>query len=123
MTTHHKMSIRKILLLTLIGFLNSFSKSYAQSSRLSQLNTPIQSLKTLCNALIKNDSILIMEIVTQHGYKDVKSQNLYQFAEKWLMLVKESKVTIFHESKNLKILKVGEENYLLSFAFDEKAKE
>ena len=116
------MSIQKLILIAFF-LICICGNCFSQSKVPEQLKTPFQSLTRLSNALLKNDSLAVKKIVTKDGYANIKSQNLYQYGEKWLSSVKEKKISIFHESKNLKILYIRKEIYLLSFVFEEKAKE
>ena len=87
----------------------------AQSRSKWNLSTPTQSLKVFCKALQSGDTALVKKVVNRDGYKDVVSRNLYLYAEKWQAIIAQKRVVVFHQSKRLQILKLGDEDYLLSF--------
>lgn len=114
---------REILVLCFVCFISNYSVLHSQSKIKQDLATPIKSLEALTHLLIKKDSIALKRIVTEEGYADIKSQNLYRFGEKWMAFLRKKKVTTFHDSEGLRILKVDDEEYVLSFILDKNTKE
>ena len=92
---------------------------YSQSKHKTNLSTPFTSLEVLSKALIRRDSILVSNIVTDEGYNNILNQNLFMFGEKWLGMIRKKRVTVFHDSKKLQILKIDQEDYLLNFILDD----